>query len=108
MSTSTNPRPEVALPPGAVTDDDAWASWDNECRCFRGPDRAVLNGAAEVIAEVRTCGVQLADGSVDNGQDAPTIDVHFHHGSELSADQAQELARALLNAAAEVQRWVRG
>jgi hypothetical protein len=64
MPTTTTSRPDVPLPDGAVADDDAWAFWDNERRIFRGADRVVLNGAAEVIAEVRTCGLQLPDGNV--------------------------------------------
>ncbi|ORA99832.1 hypothetical protein BST30_23690 [Mycobacterium mantenii] len=107
MTTTPSPRPTVPLPDGATSDADDWAFWDNECRCFRGPERVVLNGAAEVIAEVRTVGVQLGDGRVDNGEDAPTIDVCLR-GSELSPDEAQDLALALLNAAAEARGWVRG
>jgi hypothetical protein len=107
VTTATNPQPNVALPAGAI-DSESWAFWDNDFRTFHGADRFVLNGAGEVIAEVRTSGVQLPNGSVDNVEDAPTIDVCICDASDLSADQAQDVALALLNAAADVRRWVRG
>ncbi len=103
---ATRSRPDVPLPAGATTDDDGWEFWNNECRVFRGAERTVLNGAAEVGAEVRTCGLQLPDGSVDNGEDAPTIDLYLHIG-ELDGDQARDLARVLLEAASELDRWRR-
>jgi hypothetical protein len=104
-NTTTNPRPDVPLPAGAVADDDAWALCDNECRMFRGPDRVVLNGAAEIIAEVRTTGMQLSDGSVDNGEDAPTIHIYVALGGDLSSEQVRKLATTLIEAADEIDRW---
>jgi hypothetical protein len=105
MTTTTNPYPDVPLPAGAIADDDAWTLWENEARVFHGPDRVVLNGAAEVIAEVRTTGVQYADGSVDNGEDPPTIDICLNLPGDLTAAEARELAAALLEAAAELDGW---
>jgi hypothetical protein len=105
MTTTTNPRPDVRLPAGAVADDDAWALWDNECRMFRGTDRVVLNGAAEIIAEVRTTGMQLPNGSVDNGEDAPTIDIYMAIAGDLNSDEVRELASALVEAADEIDAW---
>jgi hypothetical protein len=91
VTTATNPRPDVSLPAGAVADDDAWAFWDKEFRFFRGVDRVVLNAAAEV----RTCGMQLPDGTVDVGEDAPSIDV-----SSMVPDGGLTSAQALKLAAA--------
>jgi len=105
MTATTDARPDVPLPAGAVADDDAWAFWDNECRFFRGADRVVLNGAAEVIAEVRTSGMQLPDGSIDNGEDEPRIDIHTYIGEGLTSAQSRELASILLEAAAEIDAW---
>jgi hypothetical protein len=107
-TTTSHFRPDVPLPAGATAEDDAWALWDNESRIFRCADRVVLNGAFEVIAEVRTCGVQYLDGSVDNAEDPPTIDIcmtlGLHEG--LSSDAARKLAAVLLEAAAEAEQWV--
>jgi hypothetical protein len=105
-NTTTSPYPDIPLPAGAVADDDAWALWDNECRMFRGPDRVVLNGAAEIIAEVRTTGMQLPDGSVDNGEDAPTIDIYMEGGGDLTSEQVRELAAIFLEAADQIDGWV--
>jgi hypothetical protein len=106
MTTTTNPVPDVPLPAGAVADDGAWALWDNECRMFRGPDRVVLKGAAEIVAEVRTTGMQVPDGNVDNGEDAPTIDIYMAIPGDLTSAQVRELAAVLLEAAAQVDGWV--
>ncbi|WP_131829103.1 hypothetical protein [Mycobacterium numidiamassiliense] len=65
----------------------------------------MLNGAAEVIAEVRTSGMQLPDGSVDNGEDEPRIDICPYIGEGLTSEQARKLASVLLDAAAEVDAW---
>jgi hypothetical protein len=105
-TTTTNPFPDVPLPAGAVVDDDAWALWDNECRMFRGPDRVVLNGAAEIVAEVRTTGMQLPDGSVDNGEDAPTIDIYMSIPGDLGSAEVRKLAAMLLEAADQIDGWV--
>jgi hypothetical protein len=106
-TTTTNPFPDVPLPAGAVAEPDGWAFWDNECRIFHGVDRVVLNGAAEIIAEVRTTGMQLPDGSVDNEEDAPTIDIYMAIAGDLTSAQVRELAAVLLEAAAEVGGWAR-
>jgi hypothetical protein len=108
-TTTTNPLPDVPLPAGAVAvaDDDACALWDNGCRMFRGPDRVVLNGAAEIIAEVRTTGMQLPDGSVDNAEDAPTIDICLSTPGDLTSGKARELAATLVAAADELDGWAR-
>jgi hypothetical protein len=107
-TTTTSPYPDVPLPAGAIADDNAndWASWDNECRVFRGADRFVLNGAAEVIAEVRTCGLQYPDGSIDNSEEPPSIDINMYIGDDLTSAQARKLALVLLEAADQVDGWV--
>jgi hypothetical protein len=73
---------------------------------FRGPDRVVLKGAAEIVAEVRATGMQVPDGSVDNGEDAPTIDIYMAIPGDLTSAQVRELAAVLLEAAAQVDGWV--
>ena len=104
MTTATNPR-DVPLPAGAEADDDSWAFWDNEFRIFHGADRIVLGAAGEKISEVRTGGIQLPDGSIDTRECPPSIDVYVLTDDGLTSDQARELAAALLEAAAELDRW---
>lgn len=94
----------ISLPAGAEAGDDAWYQFNYECRVFRGRERVVLNGAAEVVAEVRTTGVQYPDGSIDTGEDAPTIDISVTT-EELTGSEAIELAAALVDAAAELLGW---
>jgi hypothetical protein len=108
MTAKTNPYPDVRLPAGAeLAPNDGWATWNNACRVFRGAERCVLNGAAEVVAEVRAHGVQLPDGSVDNGEDAPTIDLYLRIG-ELDSADALRLADVLVECVAEVDGWIAG
>jgi hypothetical protein len=97
-----HPSPDVPLPAGATAEDDAWATWENESRIFRGPDRVVLNGAAEV----RTCGVQYLDGSVDDGEDPPGVDICTFIDGDLRSEHVRKIAAVLIDAADEIDGWV--
>lgn len=98
-------KPDIPLPVGAVADADSWAFWDNEFRTFHGVDRILHNNAGEKIAEVRTSGVQLADGTIDLSS-PPTIDVNLYTDDGLDALKAFALAAHIIAAGLEVDRWV--
>ena len=51
--------------------------------------------------------VQWADGTIDDGQiEGPNVYVYdLGEGGPLNSDQARELAAALMEAAAELDRW---
>ncbi|WP_156764709.1 hypothetical protein [Mycobacterium sp. 1081908.1] len=104
-TTATSTQPDVPLPAGAVADCESWAFWDNEFRIFHGPDRTVSNAAGKKIAEVRTGGIQRRDGSIDTTECPPSMDVYVLTDDGLTAEQARELAAALLMAAEELDRW---
>jgi hypothetical protein len=106
MTTTTAPSnqyPDVPLPAGALADCESWAFWDNEFRIFHGADR-IIRAEDEIVAKVQTGGVQLPDGSVDLS-DPPRIDLFTFSDDGMTSDQARELAAALLEAAAEIDRW---
>jgi hypothetical protein len=92
------------LPAGAAAEPDSWEFWDNEFRIFHGADRVVLDATGKKIAEVRTGGVQLPEGSIDN-DDPPRIDTYIYSDEGITSAQARELTAALLVAAAEIDAW---
>ena len=51
---------------------------------------------------MRTSGVRLPDGTVDDGEDAPGIDIYMNLGDDITAPQARQLARVLMAAADEL------
>jgi hypothetical protein len=90
------------VPPPAGTSADAWEDNDPPYRFIRGADRAIAGTTVRVL----TGAFQFADGSIDvDGQvDVPNvaIDGDVDH---LSADQARQLAAAVLAAADEIDKW---
>jgi hypothetical protein len=96
MTTTTNPHPDIPTPSGIemVCQGDL----DGHRDLF-GFDRTVTDHAVRVYAfgsqapdgTVYDLGVYLADGE--------------NSGPTLNSDQARELAAALLEAAAELDRW---
>jgi hypothetical protein len=50
--------------------------------------------------------MQLPDGSVDNVEDAPTIDIYMAIGGDLTSAQVRELVATLIEAVDEIDGWV--
>jgi hypothetical protein len=96
--------PGIAPPSGATTNDD-WQRYDDPrpYRIVVGVDRTVTDH----VLRVSTSAVQWTDGSVDDGGvEAPQIHVFdLSESGPLNSDQARELASALLEAAADIDRW---
>jgi hypothetical protein len=67
-------------------------------RPIAGPDWPTITDHTAVVYIV---GAECEDGAID----PPGIHVHGFFGEEFNSDQARELASALLEAAAEVDRW---
>ena len=109
MTTTTfpiDPYPGIAAPAGA----EIVGQWDlvgdtEPYRLVSGVDRTVTDHTVRVYAST----VQLADGTTDEGLiDAPSIYVASGEMlglAPLNSDQARELAAALLETAAEIDRW---
>lgn len=111
MTTTTDqidPYPDVVPLPGA----DHVGKWDLDdpehpepYRLLFGFDRTVTDHTVRVYASA----VQLADGTTEEGSiDGPSVYVASGQASALeplNSDQARELASALLEAAAEIDRW---
>jgi hypothetical protein len=109
--TTTPTIPNVPLPAATTeasewVDSFQWAESDGAARVFYGATRAVLDARGEKIAEIRTSGLQHADGSVDTGRDLPTVDIYIHTDDGLNSARARELAAVLLLAADEMDGWV--
>jgi hypothetical protein len=104
-TTPTTPRrPTVPLPVGAVKADD-WESRGGEMpyRIARGADRGV-DGVPSTV--VWTSVVQFADGTLDDGSRTEPPSVHVENPDRgLTSAQARQLARLLISAADEVDRW---
>lgn len=100
--------PDVPLPAGAVYGDLDWSDWDGYVfRGIHGSDRVVVDDKGKTVAWLRTTALQLPDGSVAaDGEEYPTVDIYLP-GSEFGSAQARELAGVLLQAADELDRWVR-
>jgi hypothetical protein len=95
---------DVAPPPDAVRVYE-WADADtpDPFRLFEASRRVVVVGTLRYDSEVEvaTEGTQHADGAVER-----EIKVHQLHGDDvLTAQQARELAVALVEAADELDRW---
>src|SRR4051794_33643193 len=98
--------PNVPLPPGAIADPEGFAFWDNEFRTFHGVEHVVSDAAGRKIAEARTGGRQLPDGSLDT-ECPPCVSVYTWTEEEpfgLSSHEARGLAAALIEAADELDR----
>jgi hypothetical protein len=99
MTTTTNPRPDVTLPPGA-THADSWQP--DGYRIIGGPDR----GITDTDVSIWTSAFQRSDGQIDvEPEAAEGPRVHVQGDVDLNSDQARELASALLEAAAEIDAW---
>ncbi|WP_131829121.1 hypothetical protein [Mycobacterium numidiamassiliense] len=107
MTTATTQQPDIPLPAGAMADAESWGFWDNQFRIFHGADRVVSDPAGNKVAEVQTGGIQFPDGSIDQIECPPRVDVYVHADDGLTADQARELALLLALTADEVDRWTR-
>lgn len=95
---------EVTPPAGAQA--DAWQ--DNNGQSYR-----TIYGAARGVADrpdisLSPAAVQFADGTVDNGDqlEPPVVYVEFDSERGLTASDAQALATALVDAAADLDRWL--
>ncbi len=109
-TTTTNPRPDVPLPAGAEKVYD----WENPgtpgaYRYFRGRVRTIpaedtTNRPWSEDITVHVQGTQRPDGTIDEHD----INVHqLHSDNPITAKQARQLAAALLEAAAELDRWAK-
>ena len=97
---------DVALPSGVVRV-NAWEPDGDEAhyRFIVGPTRTLTDHPIRVSVHA----FQWSDGTLDDGDilSAPGIAIHDADASvPLKSDQARELAAALLEAAAEFDRWV--
>ncbi|HEX5253088.1 MAG TPA: hypothetical protein VFW69_04295 [Mycobacterium sp.] len=99
---TTNPRPDVAPPPGAAFVDD----WQPEQYRIVYGSRREISGEVEVSASV----AQLADGTINGSSgeyDPPLVHVHTTGAFGLTTEQARELAGAILDAVNELDGWAR-
>jgi hypothetical protein len=98
-STTTEPFPDVPLPAGAA----APAGWELDGFSVDAtPFRMVLGGERSVTdheLRVWARAWQNGDGTLDE------LTVVIELAEELNSDQARELASALLETAAELDRW---
>jgi hypothetical protein len=100
----------VPLPPGAVFADDWEDDEPQPYRIIMGADRGPVVGNYGDQVRVWTGAAQLADGSVDDGSQIQQPCVHISNRNTdciggLTAAQARQLARALIAAADEIDRW---
>ena len=103
-TTTTNPYPDVPLPagarpvggwdPGRFMAEDEARDW----RLIHGADRTITDSATYVHLRA----TQYCDGNLED----LGIGVHADDDA-LNSDQARELAAVLLEAAAELDGWVR-
>lgn len=97
MTIESITTPDVALPPDTVSL-DGWQG--NEYRVISGPDRRVPG----VDGIVGTSAVQYADGSIDQSEvDSPRVWTDIT--GALTAQQARQIAGALVAAADEIDGW---
>jgi hypothetical protein len=99
MTTSIT-NPDVPLLAGAVRADDWEDITDRPWRTVYGRQMGITDHGAHVTAEAAQW---CYDGSLDDLAIRIDIDVY----EPLNSDQARELASALLEAAAEIDRWAR-
>jgi len=105
MTTARNIKPaaEVGVPEAAQA--DPWQ--DDSGQRFRviyGPTRSIADRPDVILFP---SAVQLGDGTVDNGEkmEPPVLYVALQEERGLTAVQARALATALVNAAAQLDRW---
>jgi hypothetical protein len=94
-----HPTSDIPLPAGAVFGD----TWEGD-----GPQRVVMGqtrGITDSDFTVWTSAIQCADGRIDS--EPPEVHIAGDTDSGLNSDQARELAAALLEAAAEMDAWLR-
>jgi hypothetical protein len=90
MTTTTNPRPDVPLPAGAVTGQWHHSSTEDELRYFEGTPRVVdADGDCAAISVV-IAGLQRPDGSVE--QRRIVVKQTYHCDVEMTSGQAIQLA----------------
>jgi hypothetical protein len=103
---TTNPFPQVPFPAGAVKADWHDLHSLNAFRYFEGAHRVVdrrddLPSSQDVLVYI--AGTQALDGTVER-----EIVVHQLHADEpITPQQARQLARALVAAADDIDRWTR-
>jgi hypothetical protein len=96
------PTPDVPLPAGAAFA-DIWEGTDPK-RVIMGPDRGVTDSDVRIW----TTAIQRTDGGIDSEPEPPQVHIEADTDrSGLSSDQARELAAALLEAAAQLDGWLR-
>jgi hypothetical protein len=106
MTTTPNiSRADIGLPDEAQPDD--WQ--ENSSQRFR-----VVHGTSRTITDrpdviLFPTAVQLGDGTIDNGDsvEPPVLYVEVQTDRGLTAVQARALSTALVNAAAQLDRWER-
>ena len=107
MTTARNikPAPEVGVPEAAQV--DAWQ--DNNGQEFRLVYQTRQGIADRPDVTLFLSAVQLGDGTIDNGDrlEPPVLYVEAQDGRGLTAVQARALGTALVNAAAQLDRWER-
>lgn len=104
---STQPDLAGEVSPPAGADADTW-------QLNNGQSHRTIYGAARGVADrpdisLSPAAVQFADGTVDNGDkvEPPVLYVEFDSERGLTAGQARALATALVDAAADLDRWQR-
>jgi hypothetical protein len=99
MTTTTAPNPDIPLPAGAEWADGTW-----EPEAYR-----IIQGAEQHIdghdMTLRTIACQLVDGRIDVGDDPPHV--VLEGAIWLTAAQARQLARLLVESAEQIDRWVK-
>ena len=102
---STQPDLAGEVTPPAGAQGDAW-------QLNNGKSYRTIYGTARGVADrpdisLSPAAVQFADGTVDNGDqiEPPVLYVEFDSERGLTAVQARALATALVNAAAQLDRW---
>jgi hypothetical protein len=105
-ATPTDPFPQVPFPAGAVKADWQDLGSPNAFRYFEGEHRVVdrredLPSSQDVLVYI--AGTQALDGTVER-----EIVVHqLHADHPITPQQARQVARALVAAADDIDRWAR-
>jgi hypothetical protein len=102
MPTTTTPQPNVPLPAGAVFG-DVWEGIDPK-RVIMGPNRGVTDSDAYIW----TTAIQRTDGRIEDGPEPPQVHIEADTDyAGLNSDQCREMASLLLEAAAQLDGWLR-
>jgi hypothetical protein len=100
-TTTVNPHPDIPLPVGAVFG-GIWEENDPQPeRLIFGPERSVT----DTNLGIWTSAIQWVDGRMATEPEPPRV--HIEGDINLNSDQARELAAVLLEAASELDRWLR-